>query len=106
MKFKVVYNTWWMRKRFGMVFFFWMFFEHGKSEVTDRHFRHELQHCYQVKNKGRLWFYLTYAFYWFRYGMFWGGYKNNPYEVEAREHEYKPLTPQERSWKDRGVINL
>ena len=106
MKFKIVYNPWWMRKGWAMVFFFWMWVGKDQKDFADWHYRHELQHCYQIKDKGRLWFYLTYAFYWFRYGMFWGGYKNNPYEIEANERENDPLTDQEKQWKESGKIIL
>lgn len=41
--------------------------------------RHELVHIEQVKRLGWIRFYLTYLWYIARYG-----YKNNPFEVEAR----------------------
>ena len=106
MKFKIVYNAWWMRKGWAMVFLFWMFVGLPQHKFTDRHYRHELQHCYQVRRKGRFMFYLTYAFYWFKHGMFWGGYRNNPYEVEAREKQYEPLSAEEIAWRKRGKIHI
>ncbi|KPK74250.1 MAG: hypothetical protein AMJ84_00235 [Acidithiobacillales bacterium SM23_46] len=106
MKFRIVYNAWWMRRGWGMVFWSWMWFGLKESEVSDRHYRHELQHCYQVKRKGRLWFLISYALLWLRHGAFWGGYRNHPYEVEARQHQDNPLTAEEIAWRERRRITL
>lgn len=43
---------------------------------------HEMCHIEQIKKDGRLWQPIKYAYYLIRYG-----YKNNPYEVEARKAE-------------------
>jgi hypothetical protein len=71
------------------------------KELPDRLYRHELEHCYQVKRKGRLKFYFTYLVLLVRYGN-----QNHPYEVEAEEAETKPLLPIEQQWKDTGVVRL
>jgi hypothetical protein len=42
--------------------------------------KHEETHVMQQERDGRIWFHLKYAFYLLRYG-----YKNNPYELEARQ---------------------
>ena len=41
--------------------------------------KHEMVHIEQIKREGRIKFFFKYTYYWIRYG-----YKNNPYEVEAR----------------------
>ena len=43
--------------------------------------KHERQHIEQMKRDGRFAFTLKYLFFQFRYG-----YKNNPYEIEARRY--------------------
>ncbi|MCI6475324.1 MAG: hypothetical protein MSA07_06465 [Mucispirillum sp.] len=45
-------------------------------------YKHEQAHIEQVKKHGRLKFIVKYLFYNIKYG-----YKNNPYEVEARKYE-------------------
>jgi hypothetical protein len=99
MKFRIVDNAWWMFWASGMVLWPWVWFKKGGP--TERLFRHELQHCYQVKRLGRLRFYVTYLFYSVRYG-----YRKNPFEVEAEKYEDKELTSQERAWMERGVVDL
>ena len=106
MRFRIVYNAWWMRRGWAMVFWSWMWVGKDKKDFSDRHFRHELQHCYQVERKGRLWFLISYALLWLRHGAFWGGRRNHPYEIEAWDRENDPLTPKERRWKDTGRIDL
>jgi hypothetical protein len=101
MKFKIVYNCKWMFWAAGMVVWPFMFFKRSPSEVSNVLYRHELEHCYQVKREGRLKFYATYLWYQIRYG-----YKKNPYEVEANEREFDALTEQEKQWRGKGVIEL
>lgn len=50
--------------------------------ASDRLIRHEMKHIEQVNRDGRLLFSMKYLYWLIRYG-----YKNNPYEVEAREAE-------------------
>lgn len=50
--------------------------------IGDKIYKHELKHIEQVKREGRLKFICKYLWFNIRYG-----YKNNPYEVEAREAE-------------------
>lgn len=45
-------------------------------------YKHEQAHIEQVKKHGRIKFIFKYLYYNIRYG-----YKNNPYEIEAREAE-------------------
>jgi hypothetical protein len=97
--FRIVYNAWWMRKGWAMVFFCWIWV--GKDSMSDRHFRHELQHCYQMHRRGRLNFYLSYIRHWLK-----RGYRDNPFEIEARIAEQMPLTPKEINWRDRGRVVL
>ena len=51
-------------------------------ELSESHYNHEARHIEQVKRDGRLKFIVKYLFYNIKYG-----YKNNPYEVDARKYE-------------------
>lgn len=62
-------------------------FSEKAEDIPKWVFRHELEHAYQVMREGTLRFYLKFFYYSLRYG-----YKNNPFEVEAREHQYDELT--------------
>lgn len=44
--------------------------------------RHEMKHLEQIERHGIFWFAVTYAYYFIVHG-----YKNNPYEIEARAAE-------------------
>ena len=79
----------------GMVLYPFVLFKRSKAEVSDKLFRHELQHVYQVQREGWLKFYITYLWYQIRYG-----YCKYPYEDEARSVETQPLTSYERKLKD------
>ncbi len=103
MKFKIVYDCWWMRKNYGMVFLYWMWFDQKKGDVAEWHFRHELEHVYQYKKYGRIGFLLRYIWKWIRCGF---SSKKHPMEIEARATETIPLTPVERRWFDTGRINV
>jgi hypothetical protein len=94
---KIVYNFLPFRKLWigGMVIYPFMLFKRSREEVTDRLFRHELEHVYQVRREGWLKFYLTYLWESLRHG-----YKGNKYEVEANAKEDMPLTAEERRLKD------
>jgi hypothetical protein len=76
----------------AIVLYPYVLFRRGKREVSDRLFRHELEHVYQVKRMGWFKFYSTYLWYSLRHG-----YWNNPYEIEARAMENEPLTDAERA---------
>lgn len=78
----------------GMVIYPFILFKRSKEEVTDKIFRHELEHFYQVRKHGWLKFYLSYL--WQNITV---GYKKNKYEVEARSVENTPLTEEERKLK-------
>lgn len=97
MKIRIVYNThkFIIGKYLGKVIYPFMFFRDSKEQITDRLFRHELQHVYQIRKKGVLCFYISYLWYNIRYG-----YKNNPYELEAERFEEEPLSNIERALKD------
>lgn len=84
-----------------MVLWPWMWINKNKEDFTDRHYRHELQHCYQIKRIGRFKFYISYL--WF---FLLKGYKNHPYEIEADERQYDPLTQLEKDWRDNNKIIL
>ena len=99
---KIKYKHWIFRlmpRWAGMVIYPYVLFKRGPDEVSDRLFRHELEHYYQVQRVGWWKFYTTYLFY-----NLTEGYKNNPYEIEARNRENDELTQEERNLKN-GVNN-
>ena len=78
----------------------------AQSELMTRRslvklYRHELQHCYQIKERGVIGFYVRYVFL-----SFVKGYWNHPDELEARQYENEKLTPLEEKWLHEGVVNL
>jgi len=78
----------------------------AQSEMMTRRalvklYRHELQHCYQIRRMGIIKFYIRYV--WLNILM---GYQNHPYELEARQHENEKLNDLELKWLHDGVINL
>lgn len=102
MKLRIRFNYWWFklpwnRGTAGFVFYPWVMFKRSPEEVTDRLFRHEMEHVYQVQRDGWFTFYLKWLFWTIRYG-----YRNNPYEVEARAVQDTPLTDNERDLKENG----
>jgi len=92
---KIRFNHWWFRifPGAGVVLYPYVLFKRPPDETPIRLFRHELQHVYQVRREGWWKFYLTYLWYLLRYG-----YRNNPYEVEARAVQEDPLTAEESAW--------
>lgn len=101
MKFKIVYNCKWMFWAAGMVVWPFMFFKRSPEEVSNILYRHELEHCYQVKRMGRIKFYASYLWLQMKHG-----YKNHPYENEANDREHDALTEQEKQWRENGKIIL
>lgn len=99
MKIRPVYNFLPFRWSWigGMVIYPFMLFKRPKEEVSDRLFRHELEHVYQVRREGWFKFYLTYLWESIR-----RGYKSNKYEVAANAVENTPLTAEERKLKDQS----
>jgi len=100
MKFRIVKNAWWMFWAKGMVVWPWVWFKKG-SVNDDIIFRHELEHCYQIKKQGRFKFYSSYLLLWCR-----RGYETHPYEIEARAAANKKLLKREIRWRKRGRIEL
>lgn len=96
MKLRVCYSSRWIRKGYGAwVLYPFMLFSQDRYTVTDRLFRHEMQHVYQVKRMGWFKFYITYLWLLRKHD-----HSTHPYENEAREHENEPLTTVERYFKD------
>lgn len=96
MKLHCIYNSRLVRKGYNAwVLFPFVFFRASQEDVTDRLFRHEMEHIYQVLRMGWWRFYITYLLHLRRYG-----YAKHPYEIQAREREHDPLTTTERYWKD------
>jgi hypothetical protein len=101
MKFRIVYKAWWMFWAKGMVLWPWIWFNPAKMHVSNILYRHELEHCYQVKRMGRFKFYTSYLWLLAKHG-----YKNHPYENEANDREHDPLTDQEKQWIADGKVKL
>lgn len=93
MKFRIVDNAWWMFWAAGMCVWPFLWFKKGSLHI-DRLYRHELEHCYQAKELGRLKFYFTYILKFLRYG-----YWNHPFEIKARRASLNPLTDIEIAWR-------
>ena len=74
-----------------VIFFPYVLFKHSKEGTSDKLFRHELQHVYQILENGYFTFFAKYIWYSLRYG-----YKKNPFEMEARFHAHDKLTEAER----------
>lgn len=55
-----------------------------ESTISNRLLKHELQHVKQYKEQGIFKFLIKYFYYNIRYG-----YKNNPFEIEAKLAEVK-----------------
>lgn len=102
MRFKIVYNTRFVPPR-KTAWVLWPFvlFRHTNDRVSDRLYRHELQHVYQIKRLGRLRFYWTYVLEAIK-----NGYMDHPYEKEARKMENEPLTLREITWRERRKITI
>jgi len=84
-----------MGKYGGKVLYPYLLFRDSKDDVTDRLFRHEMEHVYQIRREGVLVFYLVYLWHAIRYG-----YNSIPYEVAAREASSLLLTVDERNLKE------
>ncbi len=100
MKFRIVENAWWMFWTNGMVFVFWVWFRKG-SLSDNGLYRHELEHCYQIKEMGRITFVLTYFLFLCSFG-----YKKHPYEKAARRESKKALTKAEQNFREKLIIQL
>lgn len=120
MKFKIVYKKesesifpWKSRFR-GVVLYPYVIMrprkyatgEIAQSEMMTRRslvrlYRHELQHCYQIKRMGVVKFYLRYLWMIAR-----KGYDDHPLEHEANQYENERLSVIELKWLHDGVIDL
>lgn len=98
MKPKIIWSSWFVPPKYtAWVIAPFIFFKTSREDTSDRLFRHELEHIYQVNRDGWLKFYVRYLWWSLRHG-----YWNNPYEVDARAAQDEPLNPVERHWKDNG----
>jgi hypothetical protein len=95
---RIICNVKWMNEASvrGIVIWPFILFSERAEDIEKWIFRHELQHAYQVMRLGRLRFYWLYFLASLRYGYF-----ENPFEIEAREYQYSPLTHVEEQllWK-------
>ena len=95
MKLRVKYSSRLVRKGYtAWVLYPFVFFRASRTYVSDKLFRHELEHTYQVERDGWLVFYIKWLYYRIKHG-----YLANPYEVEARLASVQPLTKYERITK-------
>lgn len=105
MKLRFVYNmaegNWFQRliigRWNGKVLYPFVCFRFPKDGVSDRLFRHEMQHVYQIRRMGWLGFYIKYL--WLQ--VKWG-YGEHPFELEAKAYQNEPLTDKERALKRMG----
>ena len=84
------FQRWIIGRWNGKVIYPFVMFRDPKSEVSNRLFRHEMQHVYQVWRMGWFGFYFKYLWLGIRHG-----YKNHPFEAEAKKHQLNPLTDEE-----------
>lgn len=86
MNVKVIYNSSvppMLANADGITLYPFIFIRFSESdERTPILLKHELIHIEQIYRMGVIKFYLTYIWYWLRYG-----YRDNPYEVEAYNRE-------------------
>ena len=99
MKIRIIYRFLPLRWSWiaGITIYPFIFFKYSREEVSNRLFRHELEHIYQVRRRGWFRFYLSYLWESIR-----RGYKNNKYEIAANAVENTPLTADERKLKDQS----
>jgi hypothetical protein len=102
MRFWVVRNNWFPIGYHGIVLWPFVFTRPYPTETQNKIlFRHELQHCYQIKQRGVIRFYVRHLWLLMR-----RGYWNHPDEIEAREAQLKPLTAIESKWYETNKIRL
>ena len=80
-----------------VIFYPFILFKYPKDTITDELFRHELQHVYQIKSLGYFKFFYRYIKYSIKYG-----YKQNPYEIDARTASLEPLDENEEFLRTHG----
>lgn len=56
-----------------------IYFSSIEAMNNKRLLRHEMKHMEQMQRDGKMWYLIKYHYYWIKYG-----YRNNPYEIEAR----------------------
>lgn len=78
----------------GKVLYPFMLFSEAQSDVSDQLFRHELEHIYQVRRMGYLWFHIKYFYLLIKHG-----YDIHPFELEATKRQNNPLTDKEKELK-------
>lgn len=71
------------------------------EKLNNRLYRHELEHCYQIKKMGVIRFYIRYVLIFLR-----SGYRKHPYEIEAYNTKNTPLTDEEREWLVNRKVKL
>ncbi len=102
MKFWVVRNNWFPIGYYGIVLWPFVFVRPCTTETQNKIlFRHELQHCYQIQERGVVRFYARYLWLALKHG-----YRNHPDEVEARANQVDALKPNELEWYEKNKITL
>lgn len=102
MKFWVVRNNWFPIGYHGIVLWPFVFVRPYPTETQNKIlFRHELQHCYQIQERGVVRFYVRHLWLLMKHG-----YRNHPDEVEARANQVDALKPNELEWYEKNKIIL
>ena len=98
MKVRVKYSHWYPKTTGigAVVIYPYVLFSEPKGSVSERTYRHELEHVLQIKEHGALYFYVSYLFYMLagivRWRDFYKAYRANPYEVEAFNRERNAIS--------------
>ncbi len=94
MKLRIKYDVgrWIMWGYGGRVLYPFILFRQAKEDVPDWLFRHELEHVYQIRRMGYIWFHIKYLYLLIRH---WS-YDKHPFELEANERQDDPLTNKEK----------
>ncbi len=97
MKVRIRYSSWFVRKGYSAwVLFPFIFFRDKKDDVSDKLFRHEMEHVYQILRIGWFKFYFRYLYANIRFG-----YSHNPFEIAAHNVQNRSLTETERNIKEK-----
>ena len=102
MRFWVVNNKIFPIKYRGIVLWPFVFMRPTQNDAYNQClFRHELQHCYQIKEAGVIKFYARYLWLLMKHG-----YHQHPDEIEAHQCQSLPLSKREKAMYLTGKIKI